>query len=455
MIFDKGFTRNDLVYKKGTDATPEDKFSGRSLTDRALAQIANYRLALKYYDEYMKPDGTFPSGKGLEDVLLYVRQKMYVKLRGAKNNRSNSRRNNKKEEGKFTEEDMPSGYMFNGWFAFVCVGPQGLSSQTLGCLAAGDNAKQTPKQSRAALRAADATRKTAERTADERATGPTVYRRGTTMEDNYSCATLAANHVKEEARNIRELLVIANNNEGNCLKLLTALDKMLDGAQARHQEAAVKSLMERQGDCLRELDRINKRKRDLEQKSDALMAASTKKQVKAYYDQVGIGFNDDDEDHVPQVVRVDDGATATSTATGPSNLSFGRATLCDKNDRDCDRVMAKTPKQQQPAVDLSQDSSPESSTNQGSTNQGSKQGSSSSSSSLRIWQSRSDDEQDEEDRRNGYSNGGVTMGQPTQPTQPSQSILPYGNHATAALMEQYTLTADRAQAYYAGEEEEV
>lgn len=98
MLYDKGFTREDMIYKsykKGTSPGPDDLLSGRALTDRSLAVIANYRLALKYFDEYTNTDGQIPSGKTLEDALFYVRGKMFEKLQGAKNNRSNSRRNNK------------------------------------------------------------------------------------------------------------------------------------------------------------------------------------------------------------------------------------------------------------------------------------------------------------------------------------------------------------------------
>ena len=74
---------------------------------------------------------------------------------------------------------MPPDYLFTGWFAFVLLGPQGLSKVTLETLSA-DPAK-TPKKGRAAIRASDAAFKDEERKENVGGTG--VYNRGTSIKD--------------------------------------------------------------------------------------------------------------------------------------------------------------------------------------------------------------------------------------------------------------------------------
>ena len=77
--------------------------------ERALTSIAMCRMALKYFNEFC-PDGKLPSGKSTEDMLLYVCQNLYIHLKGAKSNKSNTR----KKDGDtvrnkiFTEEEMPN-----------------------------------------------------------------------------------------------------------------------------------------------------------------------------------------------------------------------------------------------------------------------------------------------------------------------------------------------------------
>ena len=55
---------------------------GRVLEDKARTAIANIKYALKFFDEYSDSTKDNPSGRKLEDMLLYVRQKMYEQLRG-------------------------------------------------------------------------------------------------------------------------------------------------------------------------------------------------------------------------------------------------------------------------------------------------------------------------------------------------------------------------------------
>jgi hypothetical protein len=98
--------------------------------------MSNYKLAMKYHNEYCPAD-KLPSGKTLEYMLLYVRQKMFVHLKRAKNSKSNARKKLDKEGNEITlsEEDLPFKWMFNGWFAFVLFVLTGLAQPVcLACL---------------------------------------------------------------------------------------------------------------------------------------------------------------------------------------------------------------------------------------------------------------------------------------------------------------------------------
>ena len=81
VLHDKGFTRTDIALKKGKSGV----VSGRALNDKALAVVANYKLALKFHNEFMQEKGTkFPSGKNIEDLCLHIREEMFVFLKGGK-----------------------------------------------------------------------------------------------------------------------------------------------------------------------------------------------------------------------------------------------------------------------------------------------------------------------------------------------------------------------------------
>ena len=451
MVHDKGFERADIANKKGTCNSPEAPIAGRNLVDRALSVTANYRLALKYHDEYCV-NGNIPSGKTVDDMLLYVRQKMFVFLKGAKNKKTNNSQR-RKQDFNLKEEDTPEDYMFSGYFAFALLGPQGLSSVTLNCLTAGDS-KAAVKQSRAQLRAADAERKTAERKADMGG-GPNDHR-GSTLRDKEACANLAATVSRDAKKECRDLLLATNGSESNCLRLLEQLDRMLQNAQAAGHKAAARSLMERQGNCLRRLDEINERKRELESRSDRLMSES-KRQITSYYEHVGLPSD------VPEIVRVDDDSStmpsSTTTATTPSAISLSRASIGeDRREKQRPVMFAQQPslpplpvfvqQQPQPPPVFAQQPLPQQQQQLLALSQASSQGSS--------------PERD--------INGGVQLAQNTQPTQEEEPVEEEGPHqsaldafeqfragldpATRRLLEQSSLTGSNAHDYYAGEEEE-
>jgi hypothetical protein len=59
---------------------------GRLIIEKALAAIANYKHALQLYNKWIGPNGNLPSGRSFNDGCIYVRKKMFMKLRGDKAN---------------------------------------------------------------------------------------------------------------------------------------------------------------------------------------------------------------------------------------------------------------------------------------------------------------------------------------------------------------------------------
>ncbi|CAB9518732.1 unknown protein [Seminavis robusta] len=280
VVYERGFTREALA-KNG-----EKELEGRNIGERAAVSLANYRLALKFHDEYC-PQGKLPSGKSLEDAVLYVRQKMYVLLKGAKSKRSNSRRSNAKNtEKEYTEEEMPAKYMFSGYFTYLLWGPKGVSGETLSCLSV--DGTDVPKVGRAASRQKELKIKAAERASDIGGTGP--YHRGVAIKDKFACASLAVSELKEQRKNVRDLLFHNSTSESNCLQQLQQINAMLDRAYERDDdEREIGLLKKRKKDLFDSLDELAKRKKELEDESDRLMkqSSSNQVQVSAYYDAVG------------------------------------------------------------------------------------------------------------------------------------------------------------------------
>ena len=261
---ERGFTREAIAANnKGTE-----KINGRNIYERALTSIAMCKFALKYYHEYC-PNGKLPSGKTREDMLLYVRQKMFVQLKGAKSNKSN---NSKKEECEkiLTEDDMPDKWMFNGWFVLVLYGsPEAFAPTSLSCLS--EDGKDVPKIGRAEARAKDAKVETEKCRADQGG------QRGVSMQDQLTLATLSQAEFREKTKNIRELLALANAQETNTLNTLTLTCSMLEKADNDRER---KYLRRRKLDLLGRLEELDERKKRLEEESDRLREdASNRKRV--------------------------------------------------------------------------------------------------------------------------------------------------------------------------------
>jgi hypothetical protein len=74
IIFEDGFDRESIAQDKN------GKVKGRNITERARNGVANYKMALAYWKQWPGPNKQLPNGKSLEDGLLHVRKKMFVKI---------------------------------------------------------------------------------------------------------------------------------------------------------------------------------------------------------------------------------------------------------------------------------------------------------------------------------------------------------------------------------------
>lgn len=133
MLWENGFTREAIActINKGTPT----KLPGRNLIERANKVMANYKFTLKYQSEYASAHDGDPSGNKLEDMLLCVRKKMWLKLRGAKD-AAGAAKKPASEFKDMTDDDMPSSYFFTGFMAFILFGPRGICHMRLSCLSA-------------------------------------------------------------------------------------------------------------------------------------------------------------------------------------------------------------------------------------------------------------------------------------------------------------------------------
>jgi hypothetical protein len=255
IVGDRGFTREAIASNKG------ELLNGRNIHDKAVEAMKNYKFAMKYHKEYCINDGKLPSGKRFEDLVLYVRQKMFVHLNGAKNNKSNARPKKDKEGHAIvlSEDEMPEKWMFHGYFAFVLFCPHGLSGIQLSCLS--EDGTDVPKQSRAETRAKEAQVKMAERRASDDGT------RGISTQDHVALETLANASFREESKNIRDLIHYVTVEEGNSLKSLESIYNMIDKAD---DENELKFLQERKRDVMNRMKELTARKRKLEAESDVL-----------------------------------------------------------------------------------------------------------------------------------------------------------------------------------------
>jgi hypothetical protein len=253
---------------------------GRNINEKALLVIATLKFAYQFHSEFVSANGDNPSGTKLEDMLLFVRQKCYVLFKGKKNMKLCK---SSKCTGEFSEEDMPVKYFFTGFFAFLLFGPQGISGTTLECLS--PDGKNSKKKSRAMARKEEVEVKQREREAANGGYVPDDYRRGVNIRDKVSCAQIAQAEMKEARQNVRELLLICNDDHRNTLQEIDLVGRMIKTGEDCGADTT--SLGERMTELFGSLKSIQDRKESLRKESDRLLKSGSKRQIEALYDQVG------------------------------------------------------------------------------------------------------------------------------------------------------------------------
>ena len=319
VLHDPGFTRKDLAVTKETRKEKAAKLKGRVVNDKSLSVLATYKFALKFHDEYMK-NGNYPSGKGFDDMVLYVRQKCYEEFWGAKNMASA----NKKKEKRPTADEMPPNYVFTGFYCFMLLGPQGLSDVTLPVLA-GKSSDKIPKMGRAAIRAMESESRDVEREAGMGSTG--VYKRGTSKGDTTTVSStlastelseknIAISHMRESNKYIAGLLAENTSSRNVILKSLAQLQEMLRDLRAAAREDGISdaehegiaALQSQQGELLAELSDLTQKKKKLLESSELLLQDTMQKRY-----AFGVAAGCDVQ--VPSVVRFDETASLFSGCT--------------------------------------------------------------------------------------------------------------------------------------------
>jgi hypothetical protein len=274
IVHERGFTRDVIALSKGK------QWSGRNINDKALDAIANYRHALRIYNEEYKQDSATgnPSGKKIEDMTDYILRRMFVFLQGKKSGKGTTALDT---EGRFTMENLPPKYVFTGYFVFVLFGPQPTSGKTLSCLTA-DGTTNMMKSGRAAARKEAAEVKKAER---EEGTDDGIYRRGVALKDKASAAHLANAEYQHQLKHLREMLVIYNGEHSLLLKELS--EAMQLSKQARGDDDMEQESAQWLSEVRYRITELKEKKRKLLEEEEQIRSRGPKKQVLAYYETVG------------------------------------------------------------------------------------------------------------------------------------------------------------------------
>jgi len=314
VLHENGFTREALV----TNLVKGEALlvPGRNLKDRANKVIANFKLALKYQDEWYsgQPAGKEPSGTELEDMLLHVRQQMYLKLKGTKDMAAARGVMN---FGDQTEDDMDVGYFFTGYIAFALYSPHGMTSKRLSCLTA--NGDEVEKVGRAKTRKEGAEQKKTTRETGEGGYVPPCYVRSVSLREKATAAQLAQSSHAEKTRSTLAMLAVTTKDHANLLLELKEANQAIAACLDDKEEEALKSW---RNDVLGALMENRKRKDRLNKRSEELVEQAPKRQVTAFYEQ--IGFQDDDKLDV--VVTSNGSSDQASVLTTNSRNSSSRAT---------------------------------------------------------------------------------------------------------------------------------
>jgi hypothetical protein len=221
---------------------------------------------------------------------------------------------------------MPEKWMFNGWFVFVLYGsPEAFATTSLSCLS--ETGKDVPKVGRAEARAKEAKMETDKRRADEGG------QRGVSMQDQLTLATLSQAEFREETKNIRELLALANAQEANTLNALTLTCSMLDKAEDEREK---KYHRKRKMDLLARLEELDARKKRLEDESDVLREDATKKKKAKMPEQVSIMSSPDETTMNSSITHSGSSHIASSMKKKPKRSSELVVLMGDDTDADDD-----------------------------------------------------------------------------------------------------------------------
>ena len=274
-VHDPGFTREAIANNKSGPV------AGRTLCDKALQAIANYKHALKHFTVCADIHANDPSGLVLADMLEYVLRKMCVEFKGSKNKPTGKAARNK---GVFKEDDMPEKYVFNGFFTFAMFGPHPMSGETFSCLSV--DGKKVAKLSRNENRQQQAMAEEAKRKAGTGGCVPETYRRGISLSHKASAAQLAYDEHTQYAKNLRDLLVGLTNEARHSLDEYKMVSANLKEARDNDHEDEEECLMKWKKDLEDDMQEMRKRKRAHEAELKEHLTKKPKP-LESFYDQVG------------------------------------------------------------------------------------------------------------------------------------------------------------------------
>lgn len=286
--------------KKGSQLT------GRNINDRAGRVLHNYKFALGAYKEYMAGqtgNQDNPSGLKVEDMMLYVQAKMYAELKGKTNAK------NKGKEPKKGTPRMKPVYAFNGMFAFLLFGPNPLSGQTLSCFTE-DGKTNIDKKGRKASREEETRDKKKTRETGAGGHIPAAYNRGVNIKEKAAAAHMALSAQHHDQKNVQNLLALATAKYKNLLQELGMVNGMVKDSYDTDESDELKSWRSK----LRvQLDSARSKIASLETESENMRKQADKKQVTAFYEQVG--------SFVPATVVKKSSSTAASPLTVESTTT--------------------------------------------------------------------------------------------------------------------------------------
>ncbi|CAB9498464.1 unknown protein [Seminavis robusta] len=321
---ERGFTIEALQVSNGTK-----EIKGRNLSERALAVCANYKHAYRFYLEYTNSTNENPSGKKIEDMVVFVRQKMYVFLRGCKNTQGmRTKLKNETTKGKvsiFTEEEMPENYIFAGYMAFVLFGPMPLTHKTFSCLSPdGDG---VPPQSRK-----EARKETVEAKKIDRDTGtggfvPQEYVRGVPLQAKANAAFMEQRKWHEDRAHVRESWFIASSDYSSMMKELADIRVQIFEASDPDEIAELKKW---RSDVLESMAKLRAHKKELQKRSSEMLLEEKNPKkaataVTAFMQQVGaFGLISGSSETSPKSVPVVVNPTALSRSGTPSSIGLSQ-----------------------------------------------------------------------------------------------------------------------------------